>query len=223
MFQSLQHHEVQHARLPCPLPSKKLQTFKKQTNKRSKPCYVKKQINKNACFIISRHFRELFQGQLQNPFKLPINSGIHISSEQRFIKILYDKLGNVRHSHDRTKAFFLHEKLRDQCHKHFFYVERKSGSIQSLQVFQVKRGLMQGLGQEEAGRSEEVGGWEGGVGGREDGKSSYCLAGGCECTLQLLFLDILLNQNKNVNHNLILKKTQRSLRKPPGWWFRAWT
>ena len=155
---------------------------------------LKKQINKNPCFIISRHFWELFLGQLQNPFKLPINSGIHISSEQRFIRILYDKLGNVRHSHDRTKAFFLHEKLRDQWHKRFFYVERQVRQ-QSLQVFQVKRGLMQGLGQEEAGRSEEVGGWEGGVGGREDGKSSYCLAGGCESTLELLFLEVLLNQN----------------------------
>ena len=76
-----------------------------------------------------------------------------------------------------------------------FMLKGKSGSTQSLQVFQVKRGLMQGLGQEEAGRSEEVGGWEAGVGGREDGKSSYCLGGGCESTLELLFLEVLLNQN----------------------------
>ena len=105
MSDSLQHHELQHASLPCPLPSKKLHTFKRQTKDKN-PAMLKKQINKNPCFIISRHFWELFLGQLQNPFKLPINSGIHISSEQRFIRILYDKLGNVRHSHDRTKAFF---------------------------------------------------------------------------------------------------------------------
>lgn len=73
-------------------------------------CYVKKQINKHPCFIISRHFQTpFFLGPLHNPFKTVYKTwhSYKTDPEHGFIKILYGDLGNGRYRLDRTKAFFL--------------------------------------------------------------------------------------------------------------------